>query len=74
MNKNILEKSTKEEVSRLFGLWIENLPLALSKVSDPNVLKELLILAVQKNRIDIKKITIKRLDEIGVSYDKSFIF
>lgn len=73
MNKDITETPVYLEVSKLFNTWIENLPLALSKVKDPAVLKELLLMSVQKNRPEIRKLTIQRLDQLGISYDKSII-
>ncbi len=74
MNKDITEISTEEKVRNLFNTWVEKLPYALSKETEPMVLNGLFIQSIQKNRADIRKLVTKRMDELKLGYDKSLIF
>ncbi len=74
MNKDILESSTEEKVRNLFNTYIDKLPYALSKETEPRVLNGLFIESTQKNRVDIRKLVTARMDVLGIGYDKSIIF
>ncbi len=72
-SKNLTDPSTEFIVLKLYNTWIEDLPLAISKVSEERILKELFLMSVQKNRSDIRKIITSRMDALGFGYDKSLI-
>lgn len=68
MIKSLTEETSKEQASKIYYTPQESFQLKLNKVSDPKVLKELYLLAVQKDNSRMIKLITKQAASQNISF------
>lgn len=66
MNRSLLEKTAKEQAIQINGYLIEEKEIKIKKLKDPEVLKCLWDLAINRDDGALKKIVKTKASELGV--------